>query len=637
MFAQLDLDAQVRWTIVPRSIAIGTAELASLSEAIPRIETATARLHNEGSAVALTGGLADTVIRASRAAGAVTGVIAVSLLILAILGGIVLALVARALAGGRSGEEVLLRGRGLSGSGRAGLAVLESTLVAVLGSAAGVGVVVAALAVDPRTAWIVAAAVAIAAAAILTVAVVTRRPVDARSEDSGRGALVASVGPLVLAVVAAGIAAVQFFAAGSPVSVRPNGSVQVDALALAAPALLLVAIGLAARVAATPVLALVERFASRGTGILPVLPARQLARRTRTVAAALLVVVLGAGVATYAAAFDASATSADASRSALTVGGAVRIEFSPTGSSFPAIDSSTVADLAGLDGVDSAIGLSREVASIGKDAVWLLVIDPGELRALEPSYSAIPTLSAGVDGQLPVLMTTELASRLGVVAGDVVSVTVRRIPEPIDAVVAAIVPELPTTGGFGLLADPSALAATAERLDGTAPELNEVWLETDEPERAAAAARAITTRPLEVLTRSGASDAAVLRLGSSLAWAGAIACLLLTLIGFAAVAGALHRERRSEGTPLRSLGFGSADQARSRGVELGLTAASAILLGVGVGALAAWLTVPALAGELSLAVAPWLIALAGLAAGLLVIGLFAANRVARDVARGGRA
>jgi predicted lysophospholipase L1 biosynthesis ABC-type transport system permease subunit len=164
-----------------------------------------------------------------------------------------------------------------------------------------------------------------------------------------------------------------------------------------------------------------------------------------------------------------------------------------------------------------------------------------------------------------------------------------------------------------------------------------VWLESDDPERAAAAARAITTRPIEVLTRRGASDAAVLRVGTSLAWAGAIACLVLALIGFAAVAGALHRDRRDEGTALRSLGFGSVDQARSRGVELGLTAASAILLGVGVGALAAWLTVPALAGDFALATAPWLIALAAFASGLIVVGLLAAIRVARDVARGGRA
>ena len=129
----------------------------------------------------------------------------------------------------------------------------------------------------------------------------------------------------------------------------------------------------------------------------------------------------------------------------------------------------------------------------------------------------------------------------------------------------------------------------------------------------------------------------MLRVGTSLAWVGAIACLVLALIGFAAVAGALHRERRAEGMPLRSLGFGSADQARSRGVELALTAASAILLGVGVGALAAWLTVPALAGEFSLAVGPWLIALAALAAGLLGSGCWPRTGSRRDVARGGRA
>jgi hypothetical protein len=313
----------------------------------------------------------------------------------------------------------------------------------------------------------------------------------------------------------------------------------------------------------------------------------------------------------------------------------VRIQFAGAGSRFATTGPAAVASYAAIDGVDSAVGLTREVATIGKDAVWLLVVDVAALRRLDPSYAGMPAPSASED--LPVLMTAQLASRLGVVPGDVVSVVVRQLPDPVTAVVAGIVPELPTTGGYGLLVEPSALATAAAAVGGAPPEINEVWLEADEPARVAAEARTITNRPVEVLTRAGASDAAVLRVGTSLAWVGAIACLVLALIGFAAVAGALQRERRGEGVALRSLGFGATDQARGRGVELALTAASAILLGVGVGVLAAWLTVPALAGEFALATGPLLIALSVLAVGLLVIGLLAANRVARDVRRGGRA
>ncbi|MEZ5190046.1 MAG: hypothetical protein R2717_03560 [Schumannella sp.] len=134
-----------------------------------------------------------------------------------------------------------------------------------------------------------------------------------------------ALAPLVLVAIGAGIALAQFLVLGSPVFVRPDGVVRTDPLAEAAPVLVLLAGALAAPVIAGPVIAVVERLARGGRGILPVLPLRQLARSARTVAAAVLVVALAAGALTLAALFQAGANQARESAERAATGADVRV------------------------------------------------------------------------------------------------------------------------------------------------------------------------------------------------------------------------------------------------------------------------------------------------------------------------
>ena len=70
--------------------------------------------------------------------------------------------------------------------------------------------------------------------------------------------------------------------------------------------------------------------------------------------------------------------------------------------------------------------------------------------------------------------------------------------------------------------------------------------------------------------------------------------LLLAVLGFAAVAASIGRQRVVEMTPLRSLGLTAARVRRARAIELVASAVLAILLGAAGGILTAWVVVPGL-------------------------------------------
>ncbi len=162
--------------------------------------------------------------------------------------------------------------------------------------------------------------------------------------------LIASLGPLALAAVAAGISYAQFVALGSPIVVRSDGTVRTDPVALAAPMAVLVAAALAAPVIIGPLSLLAERIARAGRGILPVLPLRQLARRARSVAAGVLVIALAVGAAVLVGAFHLSAQDAADRAEHAATGADLRLQYavrSTVGEGFPA---ASAADIAGVTG-----------------------------------------------------------------------------------------------------------------------------------------------------------------------------------------------------------------------------------------------------------------------------------------------
>jgi ABC-type antimicrobial peptide transport system permease subunit len=97
-----------------------------------------------------------------------------------------------------------------------------------------------------------------------------------------------------------------------------------------------------------------------------------------------------------------------------------------------------------------------------------------------------------------------------------------------------------------------------------------------------------------IVTPSTVSTRPVVEPATALFATGAAATLLLAVLGFAAVAASIGRQRVVEMTPLRSLGLTPARVRRARAIELVASAALAILLGAAGGILTAWVVVPGL-------------------------------------------
>jgi hypothetical protein len=394
-----------RWTIVPNPDDLGPTRLVAVADALARLDTEVRRMSG-GSSASLEGDLAHSVARATRVSAVAAGVIGLPLVLVVLAGGIVLGLIARAIAGGRGGEFVLLRARGASMPALAGAAARESLLVSVVGAAVGAGLAIAALwfglpllGARAELNLVVPAAIA-AGVALLAVTLATsvtvvelRAPVTGRAE-AGRAAVVASAGPLVLVLIVAGLALAQFLSLGSPVIVRRDGIVRTDPLALTAPVLVLLAGALLAPVIAGPAVSVAERFARGARGILPVLPLRQLSRRARAVAAAVLVIALAAGSIVVAVLFQLQASDARLHAERTATGADLRLELPSRNSIDSSRPGASAALLDGVEAVDGGFPVLSGVASVGADAVPLIAADVAAVASLPDST---PELASAVD------------------------------------------------------------------------------------------------------------------------------------------------------------------------------------------------------------------------------------------------
>lgn len=386
-----------RWTLLPAPGALGVAALPAAADALERLDTAVRRLGGDAAA-SLDGSLPQTVARATRVTAVAGGVLAIPFVLVGAAGTIVLTLIGRAIASGRGGEFVLLRARGASLRSLTAAAAREAGMVAGAGAIVGTGIAIGLLGFAPAALLpALVVAVLVSASAVLLVGVVTitelRAPVTGRAE-SGRAAVVASLGPLAIAAIAAALALSQLLSLGAPVVVRADGVVRVDALAVAAPVLVLLTGALVAPVLAGPLVAIAERIARAGRGILPVLPLRQLARRARAVAAGVLVVALATGAVVLAVAFHVAADRARIVAERAATGADVRVELALRAAIEPGRPGAASATLDGVDGVDEVTAVLASTAAIGPDAIPLLAGDPGRLAGVP---SAPPGLGSLVD------------------------------------------------------------------------------------------------------------------------------------------------------------------------------------------------------------------------------------------------
>ncbi|MBD5787011.1 hypothetical protein IF650_12560 [Cellulosimicrobium terreum] len=374
------------WTVVPDADRLDPAHLAVLADGAPSLRDA---LRSDDAVavrgLSVAGELGATALAtrsAQRAAAAVT-LVPVGLLVVVSL--VALAQVARLLAQTRAPETGLLVARGATNAQVTAGSGSEATAVVGVGAVLGAVVAQAALGltgagtgVGPLP-WLVALASTVVGVAVVTtvawlqVRVVARR---GQVDRSGRVRSAAALGTLVIVLAAAALCVWQLRRYGSPL-VTTGGSTQVDPLAVLAPALALTALALAATAVLGPLGAGVERLASRGPGLVPVLAARQVARRVVVVAVPVVLVVLASGAATLAGAYAGTTTSTRAAVAELRTGADVRVATGGPASVSETANPPVVARYAALDGATGATSVLRSSAVLGEDPVALLALDAG--------------------------------------------------------------------------------------------------------------------------------------------------------------------------------------------------------------------------------------------------------------------
>ncbi len=737
VLAALGEHPYVRWTIVPERSAIQLSTLGSWADALARLKAEVRRLPTTNNSIELLGTLPDTLARTTRATGVAAGILGLPLVLVLVAGGVVLGLIARAIAAGRRVEFALLRARGASLRALTAAAAREAAGAAAIGGVLGAAAAIAVLLLgfpvhlpgDATTIVILLSAAISCAVVILAVVLATivtvvelRAPVTGRAE-SGRAALFASLGPLVLVAVVAALALAQFLGLGSPIDVRSDGTVRTDPLALAAPMAVLVAVSLAAPVVIGPLSLIAERVARAGRGILPVLPLRQLARRARSVAAGVLVIALAVGSAVLVVAFHLAAQDAAARAEHAATGADLRLQYavrSTVGEGYAAVSSD---DVAGVPGVNDSFAALAQLASLGQDGVPLIAADPARLAAVtgaDPELAAVaddlasgraivplpenareltfdgvlttfgvipesteldvvawlvdadgsalylrlgsvpasidgpvsvtgtvpeaatgilalafapaPTLPAGAtigvhldglttaagdldwtgsrelslsepdrllpavpDGGVPVVLTRPLSQRIDAPVGATLGIRIGGVPAPLLLRVVGVLDELPgLPEGLGMVTDLASLETASLAISGSVPAANELWLIAPDPDAALTGLRESLAVRAAIVTPATVSTRPVLEPATALFAAGAVATLVLAVLGFAAVAAAIGRQRRVEFTPLRSLGLTAARVRRARAIELVASAVLAIVLGAAAGILTAALVVPGL-------------------------------------------
>jgi len=291
----------------------------------------------------------------------------------AVLAAYALVLVAGLLVEQRRIETSLLRSRGASAVHVAWMALLEGLLLVVPAAIAAPWIAMAALAlfdavgplaaagvrIEPQVGSVALLVAGIAGIACLLGLVVPafasgRGPVAVRQTlaRQGRRTLPQRLGIDLALVVLAGIGLWQLREYGAPLTATVRGSVGLDPLLVAAPAIGLAA-GAILALRVVPLLAAVgERLVGTRRGLVGPLGARQLSRRPLRYTRSALLLMLAAALGTFAAAYSTTWTRSQADQAAYQSGGDLRIDVE----SFPDLPLWAIGEAyAGVEGVERAM------------------------------------------------------------------------------------------------------------------------------------------------------------------------------------------------------------------------------------------------------------------------------------------
>lgn len=202
-----------------------------------------------------------------------------------------------------------------------------------------------------------------------------------------------------------------------------------------------------------------------------------------------------------------------------------------------------------------------------------------------PVVRLAPAATLAEDGTpvpVPAVLTAALAERLDLRVGDRTTLTINGVSVPV-AVVGRLGAVPGTLDELAVVADLGALHAAQIAVGAAASAPGEIWATAPDP-ASAAATLAVTlptgwavTRPSTELSTATGTLVATFRVAAT-------GVLVLALVGSWSVLAAMARERRSEVVALRAVGVSGRRQAWQRMRELGIVAASAIVIGAGTGA-----------------------------------------------------
>ncbi len=585
--------ARVEWVIAPTSLS--AAGISSYRSGTALLERVPKNVDPDSSVgLSVSGELAGTLERIDRAAVGTRAIALLPLAVVLVIAAVVLGFLVLSLAQTRRDETDLLRARGASAFAVACDAMAE--LLIVTSAAAGAGAAFVALAaagwqVSPADAMTPAVLVA---ALLVTIAVAaagfaaTRRPFARERTDSDRATAIALGTPLLIVGVMAAVSYLQLQARGGVVA--PDGSA--DLFALLAPVLLLITATLLIVASAGPLASLGARAARTRRGFVAPLVLRRISRSSRTLTAALLCLSLAAGIATIGLVLIPAMGEAQTAAQHRSLGADVRATFPVQ----PGSDASSAQLVAEAFGDGASVALSGP-ATVGSEAATALAVPRSDAEALvEPA--AVVGLEDASQRRIPVVFGGVLAERLGARVGDQMDLRLTALSKTLPVSVIAVVPAVAGAGDRGVLMDLAVLQKLGVSRTGVVPQPTSVWVRTDDADAAAARLRALSAEPVQIRTALTDSDAPVrapvmLALLAGIGLAAAIA-----VAGFAAVMGAVVRERRADEPALRSLGMTVRSARTAARAEIVVVAGFAVFSGALAGAAVAAAIVPLLGGAL---------------------------------------
>jgi hypothetical protein len=378
----------IAWTVAIDQSTVTANDVTGLAAGLPGLEASLKASPAQHRGLVATGRLADTMPALAERVTIFRAVAIAPLLALIAVGGVGLGRLAQQLVAGRHREDVLLYARGLSTGQAVRLAVLETGLVAVVGSLLGAGMALTGVALlgSPgavsggllaQTGW--AASLATVGVTLMCAVLVRRQGLALTRGVIGRSRRSATpVLTLVAAVAVAAVAAWRIRSAGSAAG-------DLDVLAVISPGLLLVALLVLALALTGPLLDLVARLAARRSSLAAPLAARGAARR-----GALRLPALMAGLAAALLVLGASYSATGEARSAVVAhteaGADVRL----------VVESSGPVALGGRTSAGEFLAAAPDGASLALTATGTIGTDEVRLTAL-PS-AAMPAVLRGVPG-----------------------------------------------------------------------------------------------------------------------------------------------------------------------------------------------------------------------------------------------